>query len=201
MKPLLIAEVKTKSPFGFKSKLSWDALFEIANEHGDWLSIHTDPRWGGSIAAVRRARAATHKPILAKGMHATDRGIVDAIEAGATYVLTVGRFPVRYARWVLFEPSGLHDLLILRDASRLGLIDEADVCALWNQRDLLTGEPKRKMYSSARVMWPKVWLCQASMIRNPADVHPGANAVLVGEHLPEYCRALTCSSTAQTSPT
>lgn len=63
-KPMLvIAEVKTQSPFGWKSSRSWDDLFEIACRVGDCISIHTDPRWGGSMDLVRRARSMTNKLI------------------------------------------------------------------------------------------------------------------------------------------
>ena len=68
----IIAEVKTESPFGFKSERSWGELFAVANENGDILSIHTDSRWGGSFDLIKKAKSLTNKSILAKGIHATD---------------------------------------------------------------------------------------------------------------------------------
>ena len=62
----IIAEVKTGSPFGYKSEESWDELFEVAESVGDILSIHTDPRWLGSFELISKARKLTDKPILAK---------------------------------------------------------------------------------------------------------------------------------------
>ena len=50
-----IAEVKTQASSGWRSERSWDELFDIANEHGDWISIHTDARWGGSMKLVSEA--------------------------------------------------------------------------------------------------------------------------------------------------
>ncbi|MCC7543773.1 hypothetical protein IT415_03665 [bacterium] len=91
--PIIIAEVKTQSPFGFCAKQSWDELFVFANTYGDWLSIHTDPRWGGSLELIRKARSLTGKPILTKGIHATDSDIVNALATGADYVLVVCRLP------------------------------------------------------------------------------------------------------------
>jgi indole-3-glycerol phosphate synthase len=41
-KPLIIAEVKTASPFGFKSDRRWDELLALADEISDMVSIHTD---------------------------------------------------------------------------------------------------------------------------------------------------------------
>ena len=64
----IIAEVKTQSPFGFRSDKNRDELFAVANQIGDIISIHTDPRWGGSFELVKKARALTKKPILAKGI-------------------------------------------------------------------------------------------------------------------------------------
>ena len=70
----IIAEVKTQSPFGYKSDKSWDELFEVANKVGDIISIHTDRRWGGSFELLQKARSLTNKPILAKGIHKNDAG-------------------------------------------------------------------------------------------------------------------------------
>jgi len=91
----IIAEVKTESPFGFKSEKSWDELFGIASKIGDIISIHTDARWGGSFDLIKKARGLTDKKILAKGIHAKDEEIRKAIEAGADYVLVSGAFRKR----------------------------------------------------------------------------------------------------------
>ncbi len=88
-----IAEVKTKSPFGFASNKSWHELFDIANLHGDIISIHTNPFWGGSFDLLKIARDMTTKPILAKGLHENDENIKTALDLGADYVLVVGRIP------------------------------------------------------------------------------------------------------------
>jgi len=79
----IIAEEKMESPFGFKSQKTWYELFSIANEIGDIISIHTDSRWGGSFDLIKKAKSFTNKPILAKGIHATDSDIEKAIEYGA----------------------------------------------------------------------------------------------------------------------
>ena len=90
-KTAIITEVKTQSPFGWESDKTWDELFAIANDIGDILSVHTDARWGGSFDLIRKARAMTDKPILAKGIHATDDDVQQAIDAGADFVLVVVR--------------------------------------------------------------------------------------------------------------
>ena len=179
MKPrfTLITEVKTHSPFGWKSSQSWEELLELAITYGDMVSIHTDPRWGGSLAPVRRARTRTRKPILAKGIHAHDDDITRALEAGADWVLVVGRMPAIHQDKCLIEPESVVQLAVLPPGIR----------AVWNSRDLETGGLKAADFQQARNLWPG-WLCQASNIHTTRDIHP--NADLVGSYLPEFVRTL-----------
>jgi hypothetical protein len=170
---IFIAEVKTKSPFGWISNRSWDELFILAASIGDWISVHTDPRWGGSLELLEKARSFTSKPILAKGIHASDMEVEEAFSAGADYVLVVGRISERPN--LLLEPTTLDGLRAVPDGLR----------GVWNARDLSTGLRRPEPFSEAREAWPG-WLCQASFVRSPADVHPEAEAVLVGEHLPSF---------------
>src|SRR5262249_23380508 len=106
-KPTIIAEVKTKSPFGFVSQRSWDELFQIADKVGDIISIHTDPRWGGSFDLITRARTLTKKPILAKGIHKKDSEVQKEIESGADFVLIRGRIPKVHIDKCIIEPNTL----------------------------------------------------------------------------------------------
>lgn len=173
----IIAEVKTHSPFGWQSEHSWDELFAIANETGDWLSIHTDPRWHGSFDLVAKARSLTDKPILAKGIHASDEDILNAFEAGADYALVVGRIPEVHLDKCLIEPYSLQELAALP----LG------VKAVWNSRDLSTGGKKIETFTDARKVFGG-WLCQASNITVPSDIYPGADAALIGTNLIEFAK-------------
>jgi indole-3-glycerol phosphate synthase len=175
----IIAEVKTQSPFGWKSAKTWDELFALANSVGDIISIHTDPRWGGSMEAISRARALTKKPILAKGIHATDAEITEAIERGANYVLVVGRIPLVHLDVCLIEPNTLAELGDIPNTLK----------AVWNSRDLSDGGFKSETFARAREAFLG-WLCQASNIRTVADVERGADAVLVGTHLEEFAASL-----------
>lgn len=174
----LIAEVKTKSPFGFQSKKSWDELFELAERVGDMISIHTDPRWGGSFELIRKARAKTKKPILAKGIHATDDEVQQAIELGADFVLVVGRLPKVHLEKCLIEPLTLAELKALPKTVKK---------VVWNSRDLKTGGLKTETFAQARAIW-KWWLCQASNIKTIQDIQTGADAVLVGENLETFVK-------------
>lgn len=175
----IVAEVKTHSPFGFRSDLSWDELFALAQKIGDIISIHTDPRWGGSFELLRRARARTEKPILAKGIHASDDHIREAVRSGADYVLSVGRIPDVYREKCWIEPLSLEDLKSI----------PTHLKAVWNSRDISRGGTKQETFAQARKIFGG-WLCQASNIRTVADIEPGADAVLVGGNLASFGESL-----------
>lgn len=178
-KVTIIAEVKTQSPFGFKSKTSWDELFEIANKIGDIISIHTDPRWGGSFDLISKAKKLTSKPILAKGMHKTDEEIQEALDMGADYVLVVGRIPQANIEKCMIEPISLAELKKI----------PKNLKVIWNARDLSTGKPKAETFKEARKIF-KGWLCQASFIKTVSDIEEGADAVLIGSNLIEFAKSL-----------
>ncbi len=175
----IIAEVKTHSPFGYESDKSWDELFKVANEIGDIISIHTDARWGGSFELITKAKSLTKKPILAKGIHATDAEVERAMEAGADLVLVVGRIPRVHVERCLIEPNIIEELKQIPPHLR----------AVWNIRDLATGGFKGETFDQARAAFPG-WLCQASNIRTIADINKNADAVLVGTHLFEFAESL-----------
>lgn len=178
-KTLIYAEVKICSPFGWRSEHSWDELFEVANEIGDVLSIHTDPRWGGSFELLSRARSLTEKPILAKGIHASDDEVVRAIDCGAESVLVVERIPKLHAAQCLIEPRTFDELTKL----------PANIKAVWNSRDLNNGGIKNETYGQAREAFSG-WLCQASNIKTISDIHPKADAILVGTNLLSFADSL-----------
>lgn len=176
---LVVAEVKTHSPFGWKSEKSWEELFQIANGIGDVLSIHTEKDWHGSMDLVRKAKSLTNKPILAKGVHPVDEDIEKALEAGADYVLVVGRIPKIHLDKCWLEPVNLQELKSYPEGSKV----------VWNTRDLNTGNPKIETFMEARQLWDG-WLAQASNIVTIDDVDPLADAVIVGTHLQEFAESL-----------
>jgi indole-3-glycerol phosphate synthase len=176
---IIIAEVKTKSPFGFKSDKSWDELFEVANNNGDWLSIHTNPLWGGDFELIKKAKSLTDKPILAKGIHESDEDIEKALEMGADYVLVVGRIPKVHLDKCLIEPNSLKEL---------GEVPK-NCKVVWNKRDLATGGVKSETFKEAREIH-KGWICQASLLKTKEDIEEGADAVLVGQELISFVNSL-----------
>jgi indole-3-glycerol phosphate synthase len=175
----LIAEVKTHSPFGWSSDKNWDELFTVANQVGDIISIHTDPRWHGSFDLIKKAKSLTMKPILAKGIHKTDDLIEKAVEAGADYVLVVGRIPKIHREKLLVEPLSLEELKAI----------PPNIKVVWNSRDLKTGGLKTETFEQARKIFPG-WLCQASNIKTVVDIKENADVVLVGTYLEEFVISL-----------
>ncbi len=179
----IIAEVKTHSPFGWRSEQTGEELFNLADTVGDIISIHTDSRWGGSFELLKKVRSRTTKPILAKGLHLDDEAVHKAIDCGADLVLVVGRIPKRYASQCVMEPYTLAELRQI----------PATLKAVWNSRDLSTGGLKREHFKEARQIFPG-WLCQASNIKTVDDIEVGADAVLVGSHLLEFVKSLRSQS-------
>lgn len=186
MKPIFIAEIKKKSPFGFRSKRTYGDLTKIAIEAGDWISVHTDHRWGGSFKNLMKLREKTDKPILAKGIHFLDSEIEKAFSLGADYVLCVGRVPDRLKQdpvWmdrVIVEPTPVFGSLTIMNR-------KVKVCC--NQRDVSTGNPYRTNVVGFYRQYQD-WICQASMIETVADVREEADAFIVGEHLETFVESL-----------
>lgn len=172
-----IAEVKTTSPFGLASTDSWESLLEIAITYGDAISIHTNARWDGSFEKLRRARALTTKPLLAKGIHPTDDDVRRALDYGADAVLVVGRIPADD----LLSKCWLEPLTIAQ-------LKALPPClAVWNTRNLLGGAPKIETWEEARSAWDGT-LCQASYIMRLSDIKPDADCYIVGEYMKDVAR-------------
>lgn len=181
--PLFIAEVKTQSPFGFSSKYAWGDLLATAIEYGDMVSVHTDPRWGGSMTHIARASRAVHsahKLLLAKGIHPSDDEVRRALDFGADLVLTVGRRPA----------PELVPLCLIEPQQCTPGTPERGERWVWNSRNLPDGGRRTTGFAQARAWWPNTWLCQASNIATPEDVHPGADAFIVGANLPSFCASM-----------
>jgi len=140
-----IAEAKKLSPFdGEISPFPMERLIEQAIIEGDWVSIHTEAPWGGSLDTLRMARKMTTKPILAKGIHKTDESIQAAFDLGANYVLCVGRNP--NINNVIIEPI------------QMGDFSDYPV-VLWNRRDLSTGKPKVFNWADVRKTYKGILGC------------------------------------------
>ena len=196
-KPIFIAEIKTKSPYGFNSTIPFISLMETAITFGDWISVHTNALWGGDFEALAFVRRNTNKPILAKGLFTSNYDILKAFEFGANYVLVVDRHPDSAEG--KNEPIGLlakYQDNIIREMSFSRVSGGISFSSVWkykkyccNSRDLSTGLPK-KCNELDNFLSLGVWTCQASGIRIPEDVNPKVNAFIVGTHLVEFCNKL-----------
>ena len=188
-KPIFIAEIKTQSPYGYKSSYPFVSLMNVAIEYGDWISVHTNALWGGDFDAVSFVRRNTNKPILAKGIHAGDDDIKRAIDHGADYVLVVDRqvYNPMFKNHLLFENNNTSLIEGDRLSSPVSVYHNLKyVC---NSRDLKTGKQK-EVYPLESFIKAGVWTCQASGIKKLSDVHSGVSAFIVGEHLIEVCREI-----------
>jgi hypothetical protein len=211
---LVIAEVKRKSPSGEElTKNSFERQVELADRGGDMVSIHTNPIWEGSFTDITRARRLTDKPILAKGFHGTDDEVELALDRGADYVLVVGREPKSHSKrcfiepltlleleqcaemdcWAVWNSRNLASLYALPGISiaRQKFIHEhipKFLLELWKHEQPTSGK-KKESFAEARSRFNGN-LCQASNLRTKDDVHPKADAVLVGTHLEEFAASL-----------
>lgn len=192
MKPIFIAEIKTQSPFAYKSEHPFVSLMQYAIQYGDWISVHTNALWGGDFDAISFVRKNTDKPILAKGIHGTNDDVNRAFDHGADYVLVVDRYPSSTVNTLTAERKSR----ILHEMDFQHVKGNIDFNPYWsgvkyvcNARNLSTGLPKPKS-ELEDFLKLGVWTCQASGIRNSAQVNAQVNAFIVGEHLVEFCKQL-----------
>lgn len=194
---IFIAEVKTKSPFGYESKHSFFELFDLACEYGDWISLHVDALWGGDYKTLSFAKRYTNKPILAKGLHPTDEDIKISLDHGADYILVVDRLPYprpssvksEYYPWekCLFEMY--NENLINGNLSLYPQFFKQKFVV--NKRKLFNRGTFEKSFIYQEKLNSFIdrglWTCQASGIYSTEDIHPKVNAFIVGEHLIDFC--------------
>ena len=186
-KPIFIAEIKTQSMYGFQSKYHRETLIDYALQWGDWISVHTDPRFGGSFDDIYFIRKETKKPILAKGFHTHHTDIKKCFDLGATYVLTLR--PVRYVLQYQDIFGNLEHVLFENDDIKEAQGNKTKF--VYNGRNLRTGLKKehRDKYQEYRKQCK--WLCGASLIETPNDVqtyYPNCDAFIVGRYLVEFCK-------------
>ena len=89
-----IAEVKRRSPSAGDLRPDADPArlaAQFANAGAAAVSILVDGRFGGSLADLQAARAATQAPLLAKGFFTDDAQLLQAKAAGADAVLLLLR--------------------------------------------------------------------------------------------------------------
>ena len=146
----LIAEVKRRSPSAGSLRPDADpaALARSYERAGAAaVSIIVDERFGGSLADLRAARAATGLPLLAKGFFRRPDDLPALREAGADAALVILRdLDERGARALMAEAGrlGMEALVEVHDERDLRLALRLDAALIGvNARDLRTFEVDR----------------------------------------------------------
>jgi indole-3-glycerol phosphate synthase/phosphoribosylanthranilate isomerase len=191
-----VAEIKRRSPSAGDLRPSADPARLAAGFAGAGaaaISVLVDERFGGSIADLRAARAATTAPLLAKGFFAEEPQLAELAEAGADAALLLLRDvdDARAASLLAFASEvGLELLVEAHDADELerAVRLQAKVIGI-NARDLGTfeidrGEQLRLVASLAD--HDAVVVAESgvhSRAQGAAAELAGADAILVGSAL------------------
>jgi indole-3-glycerol phosphate synthase/phosphoribosylanthranilate isomerase len=190
-----VAEFKRRSPSAGDLRPDGDVAavaraYETAGARA--MSVLVDERFGGKLADLGAARAATSLPLLAKGFFTTRHDLVSVREAGADAALLILRDLTDAAAAALLEDArelGLdtlveaHDAAELQRATALG----APVVGI-NARDLPTFRIDRQAQLRLLADAPRDRILIAeSAIESRAQAAEaelaGANAVLIGSTL------------------
>jgi indole-3-glycerol phosphate synthase len=190
-----VAEIKRRSPSAGDLRPDADparlaASFAAAGAAA--ISVLVDERFGGSLADLRAARAATDAPLLGKGFFRAEEQLRELRDAGADAVLLLLRdLDDSEAAGLMRAAAGLgldalveaHDTDELERAVRLG----ADPIGI-NARDLATFRIDRRaqLQLVARAPRDQVVIAESgvqSRAQGAAAELAGADAILVGSAL------------------
>jgi indole-3-glycerol phosphate synthase len=191
-----IAEVKRRSPSGGDLRPDADPARlagQFAQAGAAAVSILVDERFGGSLADLHAARAATSVPLLAKGFFRHERQLLELKQAGADAALLILRDVDDASAESLLASArelGLDVLVEVHDVDEIDRVValEADIVGV-NARDLSTFEIDRRAqldlvrrirdHDRLVVAESGVW----SRAQGAAAELAGADAVLVGSAL------------------
>ncbi len=191
-----IAEVKRRSPSAGDLRPDADPArlaAQFSHAGAAAVSILVDERFGGSLADLKAARAATTAPLLAKGFFSDELHLLQAKVAGADAVLLLLRDldDVRARELLSYSRElGLDALLEAHDADELhrAVALSAPVVGV-NARDLSTFEIDRdaQLELVARISRHETVVVAESGIytraQGAAAELAGADAILVGSSL------------------
>jgi indole-3-glycerol phosphate synthase/phosphoribosylanthranilate isomerase len=190
-----IAEVKRRSPSAGDLRPDADPArlaAQFANAGAAAVSILVDERFGGSLADLKAARAATAAPLLAKGFFTTELQLLECKAAGADAALLLlrdvdderARTLMRYAAELDLDLLvEAHDATELERAVELG----AEVVGV-NARDVSTFAIDRdaQLELVARAPRDRVIVAESGVqtrAQGAAAELAGADAILVGTAL------------------
>jgi len=210
--PAIIAEAKKASPSKGVLHAGYDAT-AIAARYAEGgaaaMSVLTDERFfQGSLDDLRRARAATHVPVLRKDFTIDELHVTEAAAAGADAILLIAAILTTEEMRRFREMAsgyGMDSLVEVHDGDELAraLDSGAEIVGV-NNRDLNTFEVRLETSLGLAARIPEsVARVSESGIHSAADVRllmgSGYQAFLVGEHLMKAddpaaaLRALRCS--------
>jgi indole-3-glycerol phosphate synthase/phosphoribosylanthranilate isomerase len=190
-----IAEVKRRSPSAgdFRPDADPGALareFEVSGAAA--VSVLVDERFGGSLADLRAARAASGVPLLAKGFFYDRTALLHARAGGADAVLLLLRDLDDATAADLLRACrelGLDALLEAHDGEELerAFALDADIVGV-NARDLATFRIDRRAQLElvARAPRDRVLVAESGVMNRAQGAEAelaGANAILVGSAL------------------
>jgi indole-3-glycerol phosphate synthase / phosphoribosylanthranilate isomerase len=190
-----IAEVKRRSPSAGDLRVDADpaqlaAQFSAAGAAA--ISILVDERFGGAVADLVAARAATSAPLLAKGFFSEEQQLLELRRAGADAVLLILRDldDATTARLLAYASElGMDALVEAHDEPELqrAMALDANVIGV-NARDLSTFEIDRatQLDLVARAARDKVVVAESGIgtrAQGAAAELAGADAMLVGSAL------------------
>jgi indole-3-glycerol phosphate synthase/phosphoribosylanthranilate isomerase len=191
-----VAEVKRRSPSAGDLRPDADPArlaAQFAHAGAAAVSILVDERFGGSLADLQAARAATTAPLLAKGFFREELQLLQVKLAGADAVLLLLRDlddQVAHGLLSYARELGMDALVEAHDADELhrAVALEADVVGV-NARDLSTFDIDRdaQLELVARMKRHHAVIVAESGIHTRAQGAAaeiaGANAILVGSSL------------------
>lgn len=194
--PAIIAEIKRASPSRGPLAPRADAVrmaAAYARGGAAALSVLTEPEhFGGSLADLEQARAATSLPVLRKDFTLDEYDVAEAAAHGADAILLIAAIlsveKLRRLREYA-ESLGMAALVEVHDAQELtAALDSGARIVGVNNRDLRTLEVRLETSLELAAHIPDSTLkVSESGIHSPADLRrlreAGYDAFLVGEHL------------------
>ena len=191
----VIAEVKRRSPSAGDLRPDADPA-DLAARFADAgaaaISVLVDERFGGTVADLRAARAATSAPLLGKGFFATEAHLDELADAGADAVLLLLRDlddPTAHRLLAYAASLGMDALVEAHDAVELerAVAIDAPVIGV-NARDLSTFNIDRRAQLELVAGLPsdRVVIAESGVetrAQGAAAELAGADAVLVGSAL------------------
>ena len=190
-----IAEVKRRSPSAGDLRPDADPArlaAQFASAGAAAVSVLVDERFGGTMADLRAARAATDVPLLGKGFFSTEDHLRELKEAGADAVLLILRDldDETCARLLAFARDlGVDALVEAHDADELQRAMALDAAIIGiNARDLTTFAIDRRAQLQLVARAPKDRIVVAesgvhTRAQGAAAELAGADAILVGSAL------------------